>query len=472
METENGAENLEEVHYAKIRELLEAGRIDEAVEIFDSLEPPSAYAVVVRLSSDERYKLFTRTSLSSLAEVLARLPDEVLYEILVVKGVDEVLRILRSLPLDEVVDVLEKLPPRYRSKLVEVMPKDLSDEVSRILRYPPESVGSVMTPQVPVFNWNTKVGDAISVYASRDKLGLYDRHHYIYVVDDGGKLFGWIDVKTFLTKPKDAALKACAQKPPVVVEVSRDREYAAKLAVDYDLLEVPVVDHNGKFLGAVTLDDILDVLVTEYSEDLLKFGGFIEAVRGSYIASPPLKLATRRAPMLLYLYAMNAITGSIVASFAGTIERIAILAAFLPMLADNSGNIGAQASTLILRSMALGEVRLSRADVLRVLLKEMVVSSLMALILGPMALAIAFGVVWFTTASTAMALRVSLVVVIALVASCYVSDLVGAFLPLLLAKLNVDPAIASAPLITTIGDIAAASVYFWVAAGLLLAASA
>ncbi len=472
MGAEGDAEGPGEAYYTKIKELIEAGGIEEAARLFDSLDPPSAYAVTLRLSSDERYRLFAKTSLGSLAEVLARLPDEVVYEIVIVKGVDEVLKILLSLPLDEIVDVLEKLPPRYRAKLVELMPRELSDEVSRILRYPPESVGSVMTPQVPVFNWNTKVGDAISVYVSRDKLGLYDRHHYIYVVNDEGKLFGWIDVKTFLTKPKDATLKACVQKPPAVVEVTRDREHAAKLAVDYDLLEVPVVDHGGRFLGAVTLDDILDVLVNEYSEDLLKFGGFIEAVRGSYIALSPLKLTLRRVPMLLYLYAMNAITGSIVASFTSTIERLAVLAAFLPMLADNSGNIGAQASTLILRSMALGEVRLSRIDAFRVLLKELVVSSLMAFILGPMAFAIAFGVVWFTTASVATALRVSLVVVIALIASCYVSDLVGAFLPMLLARLSVDPAVASAPLITTIGDIAAATVYFWVAAGLLFAASA
>lgn len=456
-----------EMYYTKIRELVEVGKIEEAAKLLDSLDPPYAHAVIIRLNSDERYKLFTKTTLSSLAEVLAKLPDEIVYEIVIVKGLDEVSKIINILPLDEVADVLGKLPPRYRNKIIEIMPRETAEEVSKILKYPPESVGGVMTPQIPVFNWNMKVGDAISTYVTRDRLGLYDRHHYIYVVDDESKLVGWIDVKSFLTKPKDVPLKTYAQKSPVVVDVMKDREQAAKLAVDYDLLEVPVVDHVGRFLGAVTLDDVLDVLVTEYSEDLLKFGGFIEAVRGGYMTLSPLKLALKRAPMILYLYLMNSITGSIVASFTNTIERLAVLAAFLPMLADNSGNIGAQSSTLILRSMALGEIRLSKMDVLRVLLKELVVSSLMILILGPIAFGIAFGVVWFAMMNVSISLKVALIVTVALTTSCYVSDVVGSFLPILLARLGVDPAVASAPLITTIGDIVTSFTYFWIAASLL-----
>lgn len=453
--------------YKTIVELIENGDIDEAAKLFDSLEPPSAYSIVIRLSSDERYKLFTKSNLVSLVEVLAKLPDDIVYEIVVVKGLDEVSKIVSELPLDEVADVLAKLPPRYRNKVLEVMPRELADEVAKILKYPPESVGGVMTPQVPLFNWNLKVGDAMNTYISKDKLGLYDKHHYVYVVDDEGKLVGWIDVKSFLAKPRDTHLKAFAQKPPVVAEVMMDREYAAKLAVDYDLMEVPVVDRHGRFLGAVTLDDILDIIVTEYSEDLLKYGGFIEVVKGSYITASPLKIALKRVPMLLYLYLMNAVTGSIVASFVGVIERVAILAAFLPMLADNSGNIGSQASTLILRSMAVGEVRLLRSDILKVLAKELLVSSVMLFMLGPVAFAIAFTVVSLATASLNLALRVALVIVVALTASCYSADIVGSFLPIVLAKLRIDPAVASAPLITTLGDMVTTFTYFWIATGLL-----
>ncbi len=121
-----------------------------------------------------------------------------------------------------------------------------------------------------------------------------------------------------------------------------------------------MIDHDGNLLGAITIDDILDVLVSEYSEDLLKYGGIIEALKGSYITSNPLKLALRIIPMIIYLYLMNSITGSIIATFTNVIEIFALLAAFLPMLADNSGNIGAQSSSLIIRSLALGEVRISR----------------------------------------------------------------------------------------------------------------
>lgn len=453
--------------YEKIYELIDEGEVEKAAEAFDSLDPPSAYAVVIRLGDDERYKLFTKSSLASLLDVLDKLPDDILYEIVIVKGVEALSKILGSVPIDRAAEVLRRLPPRYRSKIVEAMPKERSDEVAKLLKYPPESVGSVITPQVPVFNWNVKVGDAIASYVSKDKLGLYDRHHYVYVVDDEGRLVGWVDVKSFLTKPRDVPLKACAQKPPIVVDVLKDREHAVRAALKYDLSEVPVVNEGGKFVGIVALDDVLDVLVTEHSEDLLKYGGFIETVKGSYIAVPPLKLTLKRLPMLLYLYLMNAVTGTIVASFIGVIERVAILAAFLPMLADNSGNVGAQSSTLILRCLALGELGLSRMDVLRVLVKEMLVSTLMIAFLGPVAFAIAFVVVVLATASVSSAMGVASIVLVALVISCYVADIVGAFLPIGLAKLGVDPAVASAPLITTIGDAATVATYFLVATSLL-----
>jgi len=452
-----------------IEESLAVGRVEDAVKLFTSLDPPSAFEVLLRLGSDKRRRILASASvddLSNLLEVLAKLPDEVVYELASVKGVDDIARMLSKLPVDEVADVLPKLPPRVRVDVLRVLPQELGSEVLRVLKYHPESVGGIMTTQVPVFEAHLTVGEVIETYIRKVKLGLYDTHNYIYAVDGEGKLVGYLDAKVLLTKPRDARLADCVERAKVHVEPTRDREEAARLAIAYDLLEVPVVDAAGRLLGVVTLDDLLDVVVSEFAEDLLKYGGFIETVRGSYIAQSPLRLAIKRAPMLVYLYLVNSITGGIVASFEDVISRAAMLAAFMPMLADNSGNIGSQASALILRSIVTGEIRLSRADVAKVLAKEFATTTLMLAILAPLAFAIGFTIPYLATWSLGYALRIALVVATALAVSCYVADIVGALLPIILAKLKVDPAVASAPVVTSIGDVATVLTYFLVATAL------
>lgn len=456
-----------EVLSERIEQYIGENKLDEAVRLFKRQTPPNKLGILVRLDHNSRYKLLSRIPLEDLVEILAKMPEEIAFEVLVVKGIDRLVDILMEMPSDQVADFLLKIPPRYRTKILSLMITPKRIEVESLLRYPPESVGGVMTPQIPVFYKEKTVGKAIEEYMIKDSLGLYDKHRYIYVVDKGRKFIGWLDVKTFLTRPRDKKLGEVAQKPPAVIEVHRDREEAARIAIKYDLLEIPVVDKEYRLLGAVTIDDVLDVVISEYGEDLLKFGGFMDAVRESYIIAKPTRLAIKRIPAIIYLYLMNSITGSIVAGFTNVIERVAILAAFLPMLSDNSGNIGSQASSIILRSLVMGEIASTKGDAARVLMKEFLVTTIMLLFLLPVGASIAFGITYASTMNIAYATRVSLVIVIALAVSCYVADMVGTLLPLALAHFHMDPAVMSAPLITTIADIATASTYFIVAVTLL-----
>ncbi len=456
-----------EVLSERIEEYIEENKLDEAVRLFKRQTPPNKLDILVRLDHNSRYKLLSRIPLEDLVEILAKLPEEIAFEVLVVKGIDRLVDTLIEMPSDQVADFLLKIPPRYRVKILSLMITPKRIEVESLLRYPPESVGGVMTPQIPIFYKEKTVGKAIEEYTIKDSLGLYDKHRYIYVVDKGRKFIGWLDVKTFLTRPRDKKLGEVVQKPPAVIEVHRDREEAARIAIKYDLLEIPVVDKEYRLLGAVTIDDVLDVVISEYGEDLLKFGGFMDAVRESYIIAKPTRLAIKRIPAIIYLYLMNSITGSIVAGFANVIERVAILAAFLPMLSDNSGNIGSQASSIILRSLVMGEIASTKRDAARVLMKEFLVTTIMLLFLLPVGASIAFGITYASSMDVSYATRVSLVIVIALAVSCYVADMVGTLLPLVLAHFHVDPAVMSAPLITTIADIATASTYFIVAITLL-----
>ena len=382
-------------------------------------------------------------------------------------GIDAIAKAITNLPYDEATDIIGKLPYRQRVYILHLLPKDMAIEIERLLKYHPESVGGIMTTQIPIFPMNMVVGEARKIYVEKDTRKLYDKHYYVYVVDDSGRLYGWIDVRSFLTKPANIRLRECVQKPPVTVRAVADRETAARVAIQYDLMEIPVVDNDDKLVGIVTIDDILDVVVNEFSEDLLKYGGILETIRGSYIASAPWRLAVRRFPMIAYLYLMNTITGSITTLFTSVIERIAILAAFLPMLADNSGNIGSQASSLSLRALVLGEIRPSIKDFVKVLAKEFIVTSLMLLFLAPISFGIGFSISIVGGLDPSKALAIASIVSLSLIVSCYVSDLIGFLLPLILAKIRIDPATASAPLITTIGDIVTVSTYFILASILI-----
>ncbi len=446
-----------------ITDYIDRNRLEEAVKLFDSLDPPKAMDIVIRLNSDERRKLFASSSLNNLVDVLARLPDEFVYEIASVKGVDDMAKIIIRLPIDETADVLLKLPSKMRIEILRLLPSELLSDVLKVMKFPPESVGGIMTTQIPIFDKSTSVGETIDLYIQKNRLGLYDRHSYIYVIDGERKLIGRIDIKTLLTKPREARLDTIVEKIDMYVDPFSDREEAAKIAIAYDLIEIPVVDMDGRLLGIVTLDDILDVVVSEHTEDLLKYGGLIETIKGSYIAISPIKLAIKRAPMLIYLYLMNIITGGITAVYEDVIQRIALLAAFLPMLADNSGNIGSQATALILRGLITGEIKLSRSDLAKILLKEFITVGIMLMFLAPLSFIIGFSISYITKWSLEYAIAVASIVTIALIASCYVSDIIGSLLPILLVKMKVDPAVASAPVVTSIGDIITVLVYFTIA---------
>lgn len=448
-----------------LREALANNDVVKLREIISAISPYELVEIIERLDINERRSVVPYIQVSDLKVVINKLPDDVILELIRIKGIEEVAKVLIDLPSDEVADLLPRIPPKIRSKLMASLPHWKSAEVTLLLKYPQESVGGLMTPQIPIFHYRSRVGDVLKEYVVKNELGLYDKHYYIYAVDDEGKLVGWIDVKSFITQSRDKLLKDVISKPPVAVYVHSDREEAAKAAIKYDLLEIPVIDGAGKLVGAATIDDIVDVLVSEYTEDLMRFGGFIEALRGRYLTTSPITIVRRRFLPLMILYLINSITGGIVASFTEVIERIAVLASFLPMLADNSGNVGSQASTFIIRSLTIGEVGLH--DVIKIIKKEVTVVILLAFLIAPISFVIASSITYLAYADLSRSFTIGLVVAISLITSTLVADLVGVLLPLFLLYIKVDPAAASAPLITTIADIMTAITYFTLASILL-----
>lgn len=450
----------------RVEELIEEGDIATLKNFLSSLDPYVIKDVLERLEPSLRSRVIPHIPLLDMGSLVSKFSEDLLHEVASLKGIDELIELIGKIPVDEAVDLIQKLPPKTAAKILNALPVQKAKEISELLKYPPESVGGIMTTRIPVFRATALVEEVVREYIARESVGAYDKHSYLYAVDENGKLVGWVEVRTLLTKPRSKLLREVVSKPQATVNAFSDREVAAKLAVTYDLVELPVLDEGGKLLGIVTLDDVLDVAIAEFSEDLIKFGGFTDVIKGSYISADVKSILVRRASPILFLYAMNAITGSIVASFVGIIEKVAVLAAFLPMLSDNSGNIGSQASTFIIRSLALGEIK--PRDFLRVLRKELLTTTAMAIVLLPIAFMIAFAITWiFYGGNLPHAFNVGLVVSVALMVSMYLADLVGALLPLVLARFRIDPAGVSAPIITTIGDIVTATTYFMTATCLL-----
>ncbi len=440
-----------------IEELIDKHRMDDLRKYVLGLKPQDLVDVLERLDSSYRRKLIGVIPGNYYIDILPRLSEDLLYEVVMIKGVSKVARAIAEMQPDVIADILEKLPVRIRRQVIALLPPWKVEEVAEILKYPPESAGGVMTTRIPVFSADETVGKALEKYLIKYQLGLYDRLEYVYVVESDGGLIGWIDLKKLMASPKDKLLREIVQPVPAKVHVLADREEAARLVIKYDLTEIPVVDEHGRLLGAITVDDIIDVIVAESTEDILKFGGIGETVRGSYLTARVTELARRRATWLIILYLLESITVSVISSFEHVISSFVALSFFIPLLTATGGNAGSQAATLVIRSLATGEAH--PHDFLRILGKELISSTLLAFTVAPVGFLVALAI--------SHKLLIAFIVALALPFIVVVASLMGVLLPFIAMVIKADPAVISAPLISTISDITGLTIYFTIATLLL-----
>jgi len=440
----------------EIREELESGV--KKIKILEVLRPQDFIDILERLDSEDRRKLAVMIPDSVYVEIIAKLPQQVLSDVIKVLGIRRLARIAIELPVDELADLLSILPPSLRISLLRELPAWKIAEVRPLLKYPPETAGGIMTSRIPVFYEEKLVGEAVEEFVTRSEFEGYDTSRYIYVVDSRGMLKGVIDIKRFLTSPRGRRLKNIMTRNYIAVKADMDQEEVAKLVVKYDLDEVPVIDNEGILLGAITADDIMDVLVNEATEDLVKFGGTVK-IREPYLAARIRELVRKRIVWLVALYLGDLISVTIISKYETLLSTIIALSFFIPVLTDTGGNAGSQAATLVIRSLAMGEARLSISDALRIIAKETATSLIMGVLLSPIAFTI--GYVMSSNVMVALTLGLAIILVV------YVGSIMGAMLPIVTAKLGLDPAVISAPLITTVADATGLTMYFTIASLLM-----
>lgn len=361
----------------------------------------------------------------------------------------EIRLILDAMYTDDAVDLLEDMPANVVNHLLDQVSQDTRADINRLLKYPEDSAGSIMTVEY------IDVTLQMTVQQTLDKIrtiGIHSETVYTCYVVEKRKLCGIVTAEALLTNDGDTQVKELMEENYIFIRTTDDREDAAKLFRKYDLIAIPVLDQEGYIVGIVTFDDAIDVLTEETTEDVHKMAA-IASSEESYLKTSVLEHARHRILWLLILMFSATITGAIITKYENAFTAIPLLVSFIPMLMDTGGNCGSQSSTLIIRGLAVDELHFS--DFFTILWKEFRV----AIVVG-VVLALANGVRIFWVYKN---LPMAVVVAASLVVTIVIAKLVGCILPILAKRLRMDPAIMASPLITTIVDTCSIVIYFQIA---------
>ncbi len=423
--------------------LAEMNPVDVA-QFIESLPRESATVAFRTLPKEAAMEVFAELDAETQQHIIASVTDQ------------EIAAIMDELMVDDAVDMLEELPAGLVKRVLRNASPETRKQINQFLRYPEDSAGSIMTAEYTDLKKAMLVADAIKRIRriGQDRETIYT----CYVVDDTRHLEGVVTVKDLLLAA-DGACVADLMEPDVIrVATATGQEETAKLMAKYGLISLPVVDGEDRLVGIVTVDDAVDVLREEDTEDFEKMAAMTPSER-PYLKTGVLRLAGNRLPWLLLLMVSGMLTGSVLGLYGDINLAIPVLATFMPMLTGTGGNAGSQSSTMVIRGIALGEIR--TRDILRVAWKEARVSVLVGLGLAV--------VNWLRMLITNPGGGlVPVVVCLTLAAAVFIAKVIGGTLPIVAKACRLDPALMAAPLITSIVDAVVLVIYFTIA-GLLLA---
>lgn len=397
------------------------------------------------------FMLLKRNQAKVVFPLLSHDKQEVIIEGLA-ENIQQRSNLLNDIEPDDRTAFFKELPGKTIQGLIQVLSPEERSVAIKLLGYPKDSIGRLMTPEYVAINPQDTVEKAFK------KIRRYGRDsetlNVIYVVDDKGGLVDDIRIKELILAAPSQKVEELMDRRFVALDAMGDQETAIKLFKDYDRVALPVVNEEGILLGIVTIDDILDIVEEESTEDFHKFGAFQSAIANP-LKERVFSVYKNRVVWLIALVFMNVFSGAALSNFEHIIQSMVSLVFFLPLLIDSGGNAGSQSATLMIRSLAVGDVELS--DWYRLIGKEVIVSLLLGV---TMAIGVSF-IAWFR------APEIIMIVALTMVVTVMIGSLIGMLLPFIFTKINIDPATASAPLITSISDICGVLVYFSIASWFL-----
>ncbi|SDK15045.1 magnesium transporter [Natronincola ferrireducens] len=437
------SELIAEKKFAVLREELKEMRAVDVAEAFDELDKKNTIILFRLLSKDDAAGIFSYLSTQQRKNIVNAIHETQLNEI-----IDE-------LYFDDMIDFLEEMPANFVKRVLASSTEEERKLINQFLKYPDTSAGSLMTIEYVDLKKEMTVKEALEHIKKTgvDKETIYT----CYVLDDKRKLEGIVSLRKLVLFDADLLIAEVMNDDYIAANTLDDQEEIASLFKKYDLLTLPIVDKEGRLVGIITIDDIIDVIDQETTEDFQKMAA-MEPSEEEYLHSRAFSLARRRIPWLLLLMVSATFTEGIIGRFEDVLQAVAILAASIPMLMDTAGNAGSQSSTLIIRGMALGEIELN--DYLRVFWSELKVSIIVGITLGFLNFV---RMMIFSPADLSVGITVSATLVLTIM----MAKVVGGILPIAAKKMKLDPAIMAGPMITTIVDALALMVYFTIATTIL-----
>ncbi|MBQ4074418.1 MAG: magnesium transporter [Clostridia bacterium] len=439
----------------RLNGFLEKGRRSELRGALMMLNVVDIAQYMENLDKDKLLMVFRILPKDISADVFSYMSPEQRQTLIESIGDQEIRALMEDMFLDDAVDFLEELPANVVKRVLQNTTPETRNLINHFLQYPEYSAGSIMTIEFLEFHPGDTVKAAMDIIR---KVGLDKETIYtLYIIDNARKLIGTLALRKMILAAEDTLLSDMMQRNPVSVFTTDDQEKVADTVRRYDLMAIPVVDKESRLVGIITADDVMDVIEEENTEDFEKMAGLTPS-EDEYLKTSPFRLALNRIPWLLIMSAVAIFTGMIIKGFEDVLATSIVLTSCIPMLMNTGGNCGSQASTLIIRGVALGEIEFR--DLLKALWKEFRVG----LMVGVVLFCSTFLLVTLIYRASFME---ALVVALALYATVIIAKGLGCTLPLLAKKIGFDPALMASPLITTLVDATSLTIYFMIATSIL-----
>lgn len=438
-----------------IRELLETKQYTRLRQKMAEMNTADIAVIIEELEEEQLMRIFRILPKSMAADVFSYLEVESQQYIITRLSTEDAAGIIDNLMADDATDLLEEMPANVVKKLLASASPETRRAVNHLLRYPEDSAGSIMTVEYVDLKENMTVEEAI---ARIRQVGVdSETINICYVLDSKRTLVGTVALRYLLISSPDAVIEDIMHENVVYINTMMDQEEVARQFQKYDFTAMPVVDNEERLVGIITVDDIVDILQAEATEDIEKMAAIVPSDK-PYMKTGVLEIWKKRIPWLLLLMISATFTGSIITSFEDALSAFVVLTAYIPMLMDTGGNAGGQASATIIRGLSLQEIEFS--DCLKVIWKEIRVAVLCGITLA----AANFLKLLFLDR---VELAVALVVCITLMSAVLIAKVVGCVLPMLARKVGFDPAVMASPFITTIVDALSLLIYFQIATAIL-----
>lgn len=442
-----------------IRVLLEERKFNTLRDILTTMKPYDIAAIFEELQDEKTPILFRIMPKELAAETFVEMDDETQEFLIHGLSDSELKEVVDELFVDDAVDLIEEMPANVVKRILRQADKDMRKQINELLKYPEDSAGSIMTTEFIVLRPDMTAEMAIKRIRRTgvDKETIYT----CYVTDNNNKLIGISTVKDLLLADDDDLVKELMEENVISVNTLDDQEQVAQMFSNYNFLALPVVDNENRLVGIVTIDDAIDVIQEEATEDIEKMAAVLPSDK-PYMRTSVWGIYRKRIPWLLVLMLSATFTSAIISSFEGALASVIVLSSFIPMITGSGGNAGSQASVSVIRALSLGEIEFK--SMFKVLWKELRVSILCG---ATLATANFIKLMIFDLNGNPNAFVIALVVSLTLLGTIMMSKLVGSSLPLLASKIGFDPAVMANPLISTVCDSLSLLIYFGIATSIL-----